>query len=701
MYIWGLHIIDWLVIVGYFVGMVYIGNWASKKVVNTIDFYQGGRSFGKILFSFLNFGNITSSDQAVGVTREIYREGMSGLWFQNIVLFITPFYWFKSILQRRARYIAAGDIYIHRFESKFLGGLYAFYILMMAMYGGSMGYLLTGKTMQALMVKPPSEYTQAEKQSVADFKEFEALKQKQSFQKLAPVEQQRYNYLLERKKRNEIHAYISYLPLVGFYFIYGAIVATYTILGGLFAAVVTDVIQGLLIVFLSLILIPVGLAHIGGFAGLHAHVPDYLFDLFGTAATSQYTWYFVAAMATVNLVGLPPSDFTTGGSAKDDMSARMGMMIGSFSKRFMMIGWALTGLIGIGLYAGQLSDPTMIWGHMTRDLLGVGLIGLMVASIMAANMSTIDSQSLMWSAAFTKNILLPIKPDISEKVQVVVGRAVILVVLLANIYFATKVNDIFVMFRYVLSVGTIIGPSLWLVYFWRRLNTKAVVIQMLLSILVTVLLPNVVPSFHSATHSPYLTQQTIAKTIQIKTKALETDVEAGRANHVGQKIKKTQVLNPTAIFFEKVVHENPDDPTSPLVGMGAFRTELYLVSLMGFHLKNMTRPQLDTISFAFDIIFPFAFLFLIGFLTRPNSEKVLREFYARVHTPAVADKELDARLVQEAIDHPEIIERKKLFPGTSWEFWKPSALDIWGFVASWFVVAFIIFLYWLLVHIGT
>ena len=700
MYLWGLHIVDWLVIITYFGGVIYIGKWASKRVVNTTDFYQGGRSFGKILFSFLNFGNITSSDQAVGVTREIYRQGLSGLWFQNIVLFITPFYWFKSILQRRARYIAAGDIYIHRFESKFLGGLYAFYILTMAMYGGSMGYLLTGKTMEALMVKPPSQYTAAEKKSVEQFKEYKTLLQQQSYHTLTPEQQQRLDYLTDLKKRNKIHGYISYLPLTEFYFIYAAIVASYTILGGLFAAVVTDVIQGLLIVFLSIVLIPLAMVKIGGFAGLHAHVPDYMFNLFGSAATSEYTWYFVLAMATVNLVGLPPSDFTTGGSAKDDMSARMGMMIGSFSKRFVMIGWAFTGLLAVGLYAGQLSDPTMVWGHMTRDLLGVGFIGLMISAIMAANMSTIDSQSLMWSAAFTKNILLPIKPDVTEKAQVLIGRAVIFVVLGANIYFATKVNDIFVMFKYVLSVGTIIGPSLWLVYFWRRLNTKAVVTQMTLSILITVIVPNVVPSFQSATHSPYLTRQTVARTTTITTKAVDADVQAGMATHVGEKIRKKKVIPPAAIFFEKVVRQNPEDPNSPLVGVGASRCQLYILSLFGLPLQQMSKPQLATLSFAFDIIFPFLILFLIGFLTRPNSEKVLREFYARVHTPAEGDPELDAKLVQAAIDDPSIIEKKKLFPGTSWEFWKPSALDIWGFVASWGVVAIIILIYWLIARIG-
>ena len=62
--------------------MIIIGIWAHRKVLNTRDFYQGGRSFGKVLTTFLSFGSMTSSDQAAGITREIYRQGLSGLWFR-------------------------------------------------------------------------------------------------------------------------------------------------------------------------------------------------------------------------------------------------------------------------------------------------------------------------------------------------------------------------------------------------------------------------------------------------------------------------------------------------------------------------------------------------------------------------------------------------------------------------------------------
>ncbi len=654
--------------------------------------------------SFLNFGNMVSADQAAGVTREIYRQGLSGVWFQNLVLFITPFYWFSSVLQRRARYVAPGDIYEHRFQSKFLSGLFAVYLLLSAIYGSSLGYLITGKTMQAVLVKPETECTTQEKQSVAMFREMKALEVKASSTtdgSRTTIDENRLNYLHELEKRGEIKSSISYLDLTTFYIIYGLVTAAYVIMGGLFAAAYTDVLQGIMIFFLSTALIPVGLHALGGFAGLHAKVPDAMFNLFGSGAGSEYTWYFVLTMVIVNLIGLAPRNFTVGGSAKDDSSARIGMVTGAFAKRLIIIGWALTGMIAVGLYADKLSDATFIWGTMTLDLLGTGFVGLMIASVLAANMASKAGSSLEWSAAFTKNILLPLKPHTSEKRQLLIGRLVIFLVLIGGIAFAYAVDDIFVVFKYVLSIGTVIGPALWLVYFWRRLSTKAVIIQMVLSIMITVVVPNIIPAITSLRQSPALTQETKSYTEVTKVRAKESDVKNGLAKSVGEKIDKSVTVQPVAIYFEKVARIDPKDPNSLKEGKGVFKFQLWMLSMLGVDLENFSKAGLSTASFAFDIIFPFTILFLVSLLTKPNSKKVLEEFYARVHTPAIADRELDALEVQKRIDDPELAERNKIFPHSNWEFPKPTRQDIWGFAACWAGVAIIILLYVVIMNIGS
>jgi SSS family solute:Na+ symporter len=693
----GLNIIDWLILFAYFAVLMVIGRRAQKRIKSTSDFFQADRSFGRALMGFLNFGNMVSPDQAAGVTREIYRQGLPGVWFQNLVLFITPFYWFTSILQRRARYVAPGDIYEHRFESKFLSGLFAVYLLLSAIYGSSIGYLITGKTMQAVMVKPAAEYTMQERRQVAEFTEMRHLDDLEKAGMLPESSKARQTMLHEKEKAGQISGTISYLDITTFYLIYGCVTASYVIMGGLFAAAFTDVLQGLMILFLSTILIPVGLSALGGFKGLHDRVPDNLFNLFGSGAGSQYTWWFVLTMVIVNLIGLAPRNFTIGGAAKDDRAARVGMVSGAFVKRFVMIGWALTGLIAVALYAGKLSDATYIWGTMSRDLLGVGFIGLMLASVLAANMASKASSSLEWSAAFTKNILLPLRPQTTDRTQVLIGRIVIFAVLIGGIAFAYVADDIFVVFKYVLSIGTIIGPSIWLVYFWRRLTTKAVILQMLLSILVTVVVPNLTPVLVDR-HAPALTVMTTGSEQKVEARAKQEDVASGTATRIGEPITRVQKEEPVGVYFERVVQP---DPTRPREAQGMFRFQLWLIGLTGIDLTQFSSAGLSALSFWFDIIFPFVVLILVSLVTKPNSDSVLRQFYARVHTPAHADPEVDAREVRKRIEDPTIIEREKIFPHSNWEFWKWSRTDIVGFSLCWLGVAVILGIYLLLARVGS
>ena len=104
---------------------------------------------------------------------------------------------------------------------------------------------------------------------------------------------------------------------------------------------------------------------------MHATVPDFMFALFGSAALSDYGWYTILAMILANLVSIiaVTTGMQTAGSARDEMTARLGMLGGMFFKRFIMLFWALAGLLAIGLYAGELHDPDLIWGYMSRDLL--------------------------------------------------------------------------------------------------------------------------------------------------------------------------------------------------------------------------------------------------------------------------------------------------------------------------------------------
>jgi SSS family solute:Na+ symporter len=700
MHIWGLHIIDVGIIILYIGLILWIGKRAGEKTKSTGDFFLAGRKLGKFYQFFLNFGCSTNADQAVAVSREIYRTGIGGMWIQYLVLFLTPFYWFSVFFFRRIRLTTIGDYFTERFNSKSLGASYAVFILLMSILGGGIGYMVAAKTMMAMTPKSPKQLTTEERLSVEQFREYQALRNRLN-EGLSLQDKTRYDELNEKNKRGELHSFISHTNPVLFYFAYAVIVGIYTMLGGFRAAAITDAIQGLLIITFSMILIPIGLHKIGGFSGLHASVPDYMFELFGSVSMSEYAWYTILGMVLANLVSIiaVAPGMQTAGSAKNEMTARFGMIGGMFFKRFIMIFWALAGLLAIGLYTGILHDPDLIWGYMSKDLLFPGAIGLMLVGILAANMSTLDASAVSYSALFIKNIYQPLKPGKSEKHYLFVGRIAIGVTLLGGIAVALYVNNLLELFKYIISIPAIYGASIWLGFMWRRLTKTAVIIQVVLCLIIYAVIPNLFPSLNWAKHNPAFLQETQPKVVGYTTSALKVDVEKGIAAFVGQSIPKQHVIEPVGVYFESVARIDPSDPDSAKVGLGRFHAELWVLSWFGIDFSGFKKSQLVAIRFFFDALFPFVFLFLVSFFTRPAPKTNLDRFFAKLFTPVQKTEEEEKKALEESYKNPDKFQQDKIMPGSNWEILKPKKIDILGFGGSWVLVGVIILLLWLMTSI--
>ena len=87
------------------------------------------------------------------------------------------------------------------------------------------------------------------------------------------------------------------------------------------------------------------------------------------------------------------------------------------------------------------------------------------------------------------------------------------------------------------------------------------------------------------------------------------------------------------------------------------------------------------------IIGPFLVMILVSFFTRPNRRESLDRYYAKMHTPVDPDPQTDQANLEDAFAHPERMDARKLFPGTSLEFKRPTLTDIVGFVVS-FLICF-------------
>jgi len=700
MTIWGLHLLDFILILLFVAVILWLGRRAAKKNRDTEDFFLAGRKLGKFYQFFLNFGCSTNADQAVAVSREVYRQGIGGMWIQFLVLFLTPFYWFSTFFFRRVRLTTIGDFFTERFRSKFLGAAYAVFFLLLSILGGGVGYMVAAKTMMAMTPKPIELCTDEEQASIAQFQEYQEL-QSHINQGLTAEEQARYTVLNEKNKRGELHSFVSYTDPLWFYFIYALIVGVYTMLGGFRAAAITDGIQGILIIIFSAILIPVGLSRIGGFSGLHASVPDFMFELFGSTTLSEYAWYTILAMVLANLVSIiaVASGMQTAGSATNEMTARIGMIGGMFAKRIIMLFWALAGLLAIGLFAGQLHDPDLIWGFMTKELLFPGAIGLMLIGILAANMSTLDASSVSYSALFIKNLYKPFVSEKSEKHYLFIGRLVIAFTLLGGIVVALFVNNLLELYKYIISIPAIFGASIWLGFIWRRLTKWAVIIQVILCTVIYAVIPNLFQGLDSVKYNEKYLIETAQKQITVSTEALTEDVQSGLADYVGQKIERQHVIPPVGILFERVARIDPSDPESEKVGIGRFEAEVWVLSWFGIDFTHFKKSQLVATRFFFDALFPIVMLVLISMVTKPVDNRSLNRFFAKMHTPVQPTAEEEEKAIEASINNPEQIEKRKLFPGSQWELMKPGRLDYIGFGGSWILVGLVIFLLWLMVSI--
>lgn len=149
--------------------------------------------------------------------------------------------------------------------------------------------------------------------------------------------------------------------------------------------------------------------------------------------------------------------------------------------------WVLVALAALVLYP-NLEDPELGYPMLMLDFLPVGILGLVVASLVAAFMSTVSTQ-INWGASYLTNDLYQrfLHPDATQAELVAAGRmASVLIAMLgaAAAFFADSVATVF---RLVIAIGTGPGVVLILRWFWWRINAWAELAAMLAGFLAGVL----------------------------------------------------------------------------------------------------------------------------------------------------------------------------------------------------------------------
>lgn len=412
----GLKLFDWIVIVVYLLGITLIGFWAVRKVRSSASFFIGDRKFGKVMMAFFMFGSGTHSDQAVSVAAKTYSTGASGIWYQWLWLFVTPFFWLIAPFFRRMRAVTTGDYFEIRY-GRSVSGLYALMGILQLLV--AIGVMLKGS-----------------------------------------------GAMVEAVSGGAISSEFAIIAMTLIFLIYG-------IAGGLSAAIATNFVQGLLTVVLSFIILPFALAKVGWMSGLREAIADPA--MLSLVAPHEITFFFIAIIAFNALVGwvTMPETMANCAAGKTEMEGRMGVTVGIFGKRICTVAWMLTGLCAVAMYAGgKLENVDLVYGLMARELLpGIapGLIGLFIASMLASVMSTCDSLMVVASALFTENIYKKfLCPGRADRHYTLVGRIVSALVVVLGILFAFNLESVVSGLEIFWQVSAMMGIAFWIGLFWRR-----------------------------------------------------------------------------------------------------------------------------------------------------------------------------------------------------------------------------------------
>jgi len=669
-----LHPFDIVAIATYFVVVLYIGQRAAKKSGNDEEnFFLAGRKLGKLYQFFLNFGQATDANGGVSTASLVYQQGVSGVWLSFQTIFMNPYYWFMNHWFRRVRLVTTADLFEDRLGSRSLARFYALFQIIagIAVIIG-LGNLVAYKVTSSLLLKPEAQWSPEERDSVVEYRELITLERDFSAGTLAVVQRPRIDFLRERNVRGELNQSITLLDETTFYLGYTLVVGIYIVMGGMAAAALNEAFQGVLILIFSAILIPFGLSAIGGVEGLAKKVPDAAFELLGDS-NSQVTGLTLVAILFVSIIQINGivGNMGVSGSARNEFAARFGAVSGTYAKRIMIILWAFCGLIAIALYQGanSLSDPDSAWGTMSLQLLGPGLLGLMLAGVLAANMSTVATQAVSISALFVRNVYFYLRSNSTQSHLVLVGRITIGVALAAGILAALKMTNVFSILQLLLTVNVPFGAAILLIFLWRRLTAPAVWTAVLLSALVNIVAPFAAPQFAAVRSHPALIER--------------VEDAAGR---------------PTAVFFESVSRRDPSDPASPLEGHRRFHIELWLLDLAGLDVAALQPGTRFAARFFFDGLLPFVLLIGVSLLTRQPDRIIVDRFYGKMKTPVGTTPELEAEAIAATLHDPARFDHLKLFRNSSLELTRWDRVDTIGFFACCAISGTIIALFWLLLR---
>jgi Na+/proline symporter len=254
----------------------------------------------------------------------------------------------------------------------------------------------------------------------------------------------------------------------------------YGMAGGLGGAIMTDFVQGIMTIVFSVMLLPVVLSEIGGLGGMRDTIASANLDtdMLSLVAPGNIGVFYITMLSvnTLFLIVAMPSVMGNCAAGRTEMDGRVGFMFGTFVKRVCTIAWCLTAIAAVAWYLQNgidlaEVDPDKVYGDVANRFLPhllPGMLGIFIASLLAAVMSSCDSFMIASSGLFTENIYKVLRVGKSSRHYVWVGRIVSLLVVIAGIAVAYSLPGVVAGLKVWYKVVPMMGIAFWMGLLWRR-----------------------------------------------------------------------------------------------------------------------------------------------------------------------------------------------------------------------------------------
>ncbi|MCC5912971.1 MAG: sodium:solute symporter [Balneolaceae bacterium] len=416
--------LDIAIIVGYFVFIILIGIWVTKRTKTGEDLFLAGRSLGWAAIGFSLFASNISSTTLIGLSGQAYQTGISVAnyeWMAAIVLvfmavFFIPFY-IRSKIDTIPQFLE------ERFDvrsRKYFSVVTIFLSIVVDTAGG----LYAGAIV--------------------------------------------------------VNVFFPEIAIWQTILVLGIFAGLYTAAGGLKAVVYTDVLQAIVLLIGSTTIAYLMFAEFDfSWSAVVAAAPEGNLNMIKPIDDPALPW-----LGT--LIGVPVLGFYYWATnqyitqrilgARDIKNARWGALLGGLLKLPVLFIMVIPGVMAFAVFP-ELTDPDMVFPTMVANLLPVGVVGIVLAGLIAAIMSSIDSTLNSASTLITMDFVKPKNPNLTSKQVAKIGRWTTLILMVVAAAWAPMIQQFPGMFQYIQEAFAYVVPPVVAIFimgmFWRRGNRHA------------------------------------------------------------------------------------------------------------------------------------------------------------------------------------------------------------------------------------